>query len=62
MRSSRRKLLNGRERDSLEGTQEETKILRKALIRRKSLAFSEDTYLEKESERSKVTKTKLEWD
>ena len=48
-----------RERDSLEGSHEEAKIQRKALRREKNLAFSEDTCLEKERVRSKVTPRKV---
>ena len=48
-----------RERDSLEGSHEEAEIQRKALRRGKNLAFSEDTCLEKERVRSKVTPRKV---
>ena len=47
-----------RERDSLERPHEEAEIQRKALRRGKNLAFSEDTCLEKERVRSKVTPRK----
>ena len=47
------------ERDSLEGPHEEAEIQRKALRRGKNLAFSEDTCLEKERVRSKVTLRKV---
>ena len=59
MRTGRRKDLYRRERDSLEGPHEEAEIQRKALRRGKSLAFSEDTCLEKERVRSKVTSRKV---
>ena len=55
MRRSRRKDLYRRERDSLEGPHDEAEIQRKDLRRGKNLAFSEDTCLEKERVRSKVT-------
>ena len=42
------------------GSHEEAEIQRKALRRGKNLDFSEDTCLEKESVRSKVTPEKLE--
>ena len=58
MRRGRRKDLYRTERDSLEGPHEEAEIQRKALRRRKNLAFSEDTCLEKERVRSKVTARK----
>ena len=54
----RRKDLYRTERDSLEGANEEVEIQRKALRRGKNLAFSEDTCLEKERVRSKVTPEK----
>ena len=53
----RRKALYRRERDSLED--EEAEIQCKALRRGKNLAFSEDTCLEKERVRSKVTPRKV---
>ena len=56
---SRRKALCNRERDSLEGPHEEVEIERKALRRGKNLAFSEDTCLEKERMRSKMTPRKV---
>ena len=59
MRRGRRKDLYRTERDSLEGPHEETEIQRKALRRGKNLAFSEDTCLEKERVRSKVTPRKV---
>ena len=55
----RRKGLYRRERDSLEWLHDEAKIQRKALRRGKNLAFSEDTCLEKERVRSKVTPRKV---
>ena len=57
-RTSRRKDLYRTEMDSLEGSHEEAEIQRKALRRGKNLAFSEDTCLEKERVRSKVTPRK----
>ena len=48
-----------RERDSLEGSQEEAEIQHKALRQRKNFAFSEDTCLEKERVWSKVTPRKV---
>ena len=59
MRMDRRKDLYRRERDSLDGPHEEAEIQRKTLRRGKNLAFSEDTYLEKERVRSKVTPRKV---
>ena len=59
MRRDRRKDLYRTERDSLEGPHEEAEIQRKALRRGKNLALSEDTCLEKERVRSKVTPTKV---
>ena len=59
VRRGRRKDLYRTERDSLEGTHEEAEIQRKALRRGKNLAFSEDTCLEKEKVRSKVTPRKV---
>ena len=58
-RRGRRKDLYRTERDSLEGPHEEAEIQRKALRRGKNLAFSEDTCLEKEGVRSKVTPRKV---
>ena len=55
----RRKDLYRTERDSLEGPHDEAEIQRKALRRGKNLAFSEDTCLEKERVRSKVTPRKV---
>ena len=48
MRRGRRKALYRRERDSLDGPHEEAEIQRKALRRKKNLAFSADICLEKE--------------
>ena len=62
MRRGRRKALHGREREFLEGFNEEAEIQRKASRREKKLAFSEDTCLRKERVRWKVTQEKLEWD
>ena len=59
MRRGRRKDLYKRESDSLEGPHEEAEIQRKALRRGKNLVFSEETCLEKESVRSKVTPRKV---
>ena len=59
MRRDQRKGLCKRERDFLEGPQEETEIQRKALRRGKNLALSEDTCLEKERARLKVTPRKV---
>ena len=59
MRRDRRKDLYRREKDSLEGPHEEAEIQRKALRRGKNLAFSENTCLEKERVRSKVTPRKV---
>ena len=59
MRRDRIKALYKRERDSLEGPHEEAKIQRKALRQAKNLIFSEDTCLEKERVRSKVTPRKI---
>ena len=58
MRRGRRKDLYRTERDYLQGPHEEAEIQRKALKRGKNLAFSEDTCLEKERVRSKVTPRK----
>ena len=55
MRRGQTKALCKTKRDSLEGPHEEAEIQRKALRRGKNLAFSEDTCLEKEKVRSKVT-------
>ena len=60
MRRGRRKDLYRTERDFLEGPHQEAEIQRKALRRGKNLAFSEDTGLEKERVRSKVTPRKVE--
>ena len=62
MRRDRRKDSHRTERDFLEGPHEEAEIQRKALRRGKNLAFSEDTCLEKERVRMKVTREKLELD
>ena len=59
MRRDRRKDLYRTERDSLEGPHVEAKIQCKALRRGKNLTFSEDTCLEKERVRSKVTPRKV---
>ena len=59
MRRDQRKDLYRTERDSLEGSHEEAEIKCKALRRGKNLAFSEDTCLEKEKVRSKVTPRKV---
>ena len=59
VRRDRRKDLYKRETDSLEEPHEEAEIQRKALTRGKNLAFSEDTCLEKERVRSKVTPRKV---
>ena len=59
VRWDQRKPLYRTERDSLEGLHEEAEIQRKALRRRKNLAFSEDKCLEMERVRSKVTPKKV---
>ena len=59
MRRGRRKALYRRERESLEGPQEEPEIQRKALRCWKNFVFSEDTCLEKERVRSKMTSRKV---
>ena len=59
VRRDRRKALYRRERDSLEEPHEDAEIQRKALRRGKNLAFSEDTCLENERMRSKVTSRKV---
>ena len=59
VKRDRRKDLYRRERDSLDGPHEEAEIQRKALRRGKNLAISEDTCLEKERVRSKVTPRKV---
>ena len=59
MRRGRIKALYRTERDSLEGPHEEAQIQRKALRRGKNLAFSEDTCLEKERVRLKMTPRKV---
>ena len=53
------KALYRTERDSLDGPHEEAEIQRKALRHGKTLAFSEDTCLEKERVRSKVNPRKV---
>ena len=58
-RRGRRKALHRTERGSLEGPHEEAEIQRKILRRGKNLAFSEDTCLEKQRVRSKVTPKKV---
>ena len=60
VRRGRRKTLYRTERDSLEGPHEEAEIQRRALRRGKNLVFSEDTCLEKERVRLKVTPRKVE--
>ena len=60
VRRGRRKVLYRRERDSLEDPHEEAEIQCKALRRGKNLAFSENTCLEKERVRSKVTPRNIE--
>ena len=59
MRRGRRKALYRREKDFLEGPHDEAEIQRKALRHGKNLAFSEDTWLEKERVRSKVIPRKV---
>ena len=59
MERGRRKDLFRRERDFLERPHEDTEIQRKTLRRGKNLAFSEDTCLENERVRSKVTPRKV---
>ena len=59
MRRGRKTDLYRTERDSIGGAHEEAEIQRKALRRGKNLAFSEDTCLEKERVRSKVTPRKV---
>ena len=59
MRRGQRKALYRTERDSLEGPHDEAEIQRKTLKRGKNLTFSEDTFLEKERVRSKVTPRKV---
>ena len=59
VRRGRRKDLHRTEMDSLEGPHEEAEIQRRALRRGKNLAFNEDTCLEKERVRSKVTPRKV---
>ena len=59
MRRDRRKDLYRRDRDSLKGPHDEVETQRKVLRRGKNLAFSEDTCLEKERVRSKVTPRKV---
>ena len=60
MGPKKRKALYRTERDSLEGTHEEAEIQHKAWRRGKNLVFSEDTCLEKDRVRSKVTPIKIE--
>ena len=60
MRRGQRKYLYRTERGSLEEPHEEAEIQREALRRGKNWAFSEDTCLEKERVRSKVTPRKVE--
>ena len=59
VKRGRRNALYRRKRDSLDGPLEEAEIQRKALKRRKNLAFSEDTCLEKERVRSRVSPRKV---
>ena len=59
VRRGQRKALYRREKNSLEGPHDKTEIQRKALRPGKNLAFSEDTCLEKERVRSKVTPRKV---
>ena len=59
VRRDRRKDLYRTEKKSLVGPHEEAEIQRKALRRGKNLAFSENTCLEKERVRSKVTPRKV---
>ena len=59
MSRGRRKDLYRTERDSLEEPHEAAEIQRTASRRGKNLAFSEDTCLEKEIVRSKVTPRKV---
>ena len=59
MRRGRRKDLYRRKRDFLEGLNEEAVKQRKTLRRGKNLAFNEDTCLEKERVRLKVTPRKI---
>ena len=59
MRRGQRKDLYRGERNSFKGFHEKADIQRKALRRGKNLAFSEDTCLEKERVRSKVTSRKV---
>ena len=59
MRRGRRKDLYRRERDYLKGPHEEAEIQRKALRQGKNLTFSQDTCLEKERVRSKMTPRKV---
>ena len=59
MRRGRIKDLYRTERDTLVGPHEKAEIQRQALRRGKNLVFSEDTCLEKERVRSKVTSRKL---
>ena len=59
VKRGQRKDLYRRERDSLEGPHVEAEIHRKALRQGENLTFSEDTCLEKERVRSKVTLRKV---
>ena len=59
VRRGQRKALYRREKYSLERPHEQAEIQHKALRREKNLAFSEDTCLEKERVRSKVTPRKV---
>ena len=60
VKTSRRKALYRTKRDSLEGPHEEPKIQSKALRPGKNLVLSQETYLEKEEVRSKVTPRNVE--
>ena len=59
MRRGRRKVLYRTKKDSLEGPHEEAEIQRKTLREGENLALIEDTSLEKEIMRSKVTPRKV---
>ena len=59
VRRGRRKALYKRQRDSIKGPHEEAEMHRKVLRQGKNLVFSENTCLEKERLRSKVTPRKV---
>ena len=59
VRRDQSKALDRRKRDSLEEPHEDAEIQRKALRRGKNLAFSEDTCLQKERVRLKMTPRKV---